>query len=417
MEFSLQSNKYIICKEMKQILSLLAIFFVSFLTLKSQEPDTTGSQYINTSESMLRNNSRLNIGGYGEVHFNKPFSKTQKELGTLDVHRIVMFLGYNFSSKTQFVSEIEFEYAKELWVEQAFLQQRINRYINFRAGLLLVPMGIINEYHEPTTFNGVERPLIDNRISLSTWREVGFGFSGNLMPVTMKYQLYLVGGLNGYDTKGVFSGSSGLREGRQKGSKAYVSSPALTGKIEFYGFKNLNLGVSGYFGKSQSRLYGKLPKENSVLMADADSSVVGISMIGVDARYNTGGLELRGQVYYTSISNTDQYNAFTTTGANKNDLGKAMLGYYAEAGYNVFKHFDGLDQEMIPFIRYEFYDTHQSVDPEATRNLTYKNTIITTGFTFKLNKKAVIKSDVQFTRSASSDQYNKVFSAGIGVMF
>lgn len=403
---------------MKNITCLLAIFLVSFVPLKSQQIDTTGSLYLNSADLMLRNNSRLNLGGYGEVHFNKPFSKNQKELGTLDVHRIVMFLGYSFSSKTQFVTEIEFEYAKELWVEQAFLQQRINRYINFRAGLLLVPMGIINEYHEPTTFNGVERPLIDNRLSLSTWREVGFGLSGNLLPLTMKYQLYLVGGLNGYDTKGVFNGSSGLREGRQKGSKAYASSPALTGKVEYYGIKNLNLGLSGYFGKSQSKLYGKLPKDNSVLTTGADSSVVGISMIGADARFNTGGLEVRGQVYFTSISNTGQYNVFTATGATNNDLGKSMFGYYAEAGYNIFKHIDGLDQEMIPFIRYEYYDTHHSIDSEATRNLNYKNTIITTGVTFKLNKKAVIKTDVQFTRSAAaSHQYNKVFNAGIGVMF
>lgn len=403
--------------EMKKITGLLSFFLLAFLTLEAQETDSTGSKYLNSAEMMLINNSGLNIGGYGEVHFNKPFTSGQEDLSTLDVHRIVMFLGYNFNSKTQFVSEIEFEYAKELWVEQAFLQHRINRYITLRAGLLLVPMGIINEYHEPTTFNGVERPIIDNRISPSTWREVGFGFSGNILPLTMKYQLYAVGGLNGYDTKGVFNGSSGLREGRQKGSKAYASSPALTGKVEFYGIKNLNVGLSGYFGKSQSKLYAKLPKDNSTLSARADSSVVGISMIGADARYQVMGLELRGQVYFTSISNTEQYNAFTGTGEANNDLGKAMLGYYAEAGYNVFRSVTGTEHELIPFIRYEFYDTHNSVEAETIKNLNYKNTIITTGLTWKLHQKAVIKTDVQFTKSASADQFTKVFNAGVGVMF
>lgn len=402
---------------MKKTISLLSILIMTCMTTRAQEPDTTGSEYINSAGLMLNEKNGLNIGGYGEVHFNQPFTKGQKNLSTLDVHRLVMFLGYNFSSKTQFVSEIEFEYAKELWVEQAFIQHRLNRYINLRAGLLLVPMGIINEYHEPTTFNGVERPVIDNRISLSTWREVGLGLSGNILPLTMKYQLYAVGGLNGYDTKGIFTGSSGLREGRQKGSKAYASSPALTGKVEYYGIKNLNIGLSGYFGKSQSRLYSKLPKDNETLTARADSSAVGISMIGADARYRLSGLELRGQVYYISITNTEQYNDFTSTGTGQNDLGKSMLGYYAEAGYNVFRSFSGMEQELIPFVRYEFYDMHNSVDGDVEKNLDYRNTIITAGLTFKLTQKAVIKTDVQFTKAASADLFNKVFNAGVGVMF
>lgn len=386
-------------------------------TIIAQKSDSTGTQYLNSAEIMLQNDGKLNIGGYGEVHYNQPISKDQKELGTLDVHRIVMFLGYNFSKKTQFVTEIEFEYAKELWVEQAFLQHRITKSVNLRAGLLLVPMGIINEYHEPTTFNGVERPGIDNRLSLSTWREIGFGISGNLMPATMKYQLYLVGGLNGYDTKAVFNGSSGLREGRQKGSRAYLTSPALTGKIEFYGIKNLNLGLSGYIGKSQSKLFAKLPDNDASLRANADSSVVGIAMVGADARFQLQGIEMRGQVYYTSFSNTGQYNIFTGTGTKYNDLGKSMLGYYVETGYNIFSLFRNIDHEFVPFIRYEFYNTHQSVDANISENMNYKITLITTGLTFRLNKKAVIKTDFQFVKSAAATDYSKVFNAGIGVMF
>ena len=77
------------------------------------------------------------------MHFNQPMNKGVKENGTLDLHRLVLFVGYNFTEKTQFISEIEFEYAKELWVEQAYLQHRLNKYINIKAGLILVPMGII----------------------------------------------------------------------------------------------------------------------------------------------------------------------------------------------------------------------------------------------------------------------------------
>jgi hypothetical protein len=366
---------------------------------------------------MLKSNSKLGIGGYGEVHYNQPLSKDQKELGTLDVHRLVMFLGYNFSKKTQFVSEIEYEYAKEVWMEQAFLQHNISRSVNLRAGLLLIPVGIINEYHEPTTFNGVERPVIDNRLGLSTWREVGIGLSGNLLPVTLKYQLYIVGGLNGYDTKAVFNGASGLREGRQKGSKAYVSSPAITGKVEYYGLRNLNIGLSGYMGKSQSKLYGKLPDDNTTMKQAADSSAVGIAIVSADARYKLKGLEMRGQIYYTAISNTLEYNRFTRTGSTNNDLGKSMTGYYFETGYNIFRLLENVDQELIPFIRYEFYNTHNSVDALTTVKPVYKNTIITAGLTFKLTDKSVLKSDLQFSKSAAAGEYSKIFNAGIGIMF
>jgi hypothetical protein len=278
-------------------------------------------------------------------------------------------------------------------------------------------MGIINEYHEPTTFNGVERPLIDNRLSLSTWREAGFGFSGNILPATLKYQLYAVGGLNGYDTKAVFNGSAGLREGRQKGSKAYVSSPAVTGKIEFYGIRNLNIGLSGYLSKSQSKLYGKLKDDDTNLKLKADSSVVGIAMFGADARFRFRGVEMRGQLYYTALSNSEQYNKFTGTGTSNNDLGKSMFGYYAEAGYNVLKLFSSIDQELVPFIRYEFYNTHHSVDQITTRNPNYKNNIISTGLTYRLHSGAVIKTDMQFIKSDLAEEYSKTFNAGIGVMF
>jgi len=392
------------------ILSLFILF--TTLLLEAQE-----SSYSNSVETMLNDDGKLGIGGYGEVHYNQPLVSEQKETGTADLHRMVMFLGYNFTKNTQFVSEIEFEFAKELWVEQAFLQHKISKHINLRAGLMLVPMGIINEYHEPVTFNGVERPLIDNRISLSTWREIGVGFSGNVLPVSMKYQLYVMNGLNGYDTKGMFTGAAGLREGRQKGSKAYVHSPSFSGKIEYYGIKSLNVGISGYLGKSQSKLFNKLHNDSIQMIARADSSVIGISMLGVDARYQINALELRGQFYINSFSNTLQYNKFTAVSGKNNDLGKSMIGYYFEAGYNIFRHIKETSQQLVPFVRYEYYNTHHSVDEETALNKSFENQIITTGITYKLNKNAVIKADLQFAKSASATEYKKVFNTGIGVMF
>ncbi len=392
------------------ILSILLLFSACYINAQD-------TPIFNSVEKMLNDDGKLGIGGYGEVHYNQPLSSDLKETGAVDLHRMVMFLGYNFTKNTQFISEIEFEYAKELWIEQAFLQHKIAKFINLRAGLMLVPMGIINEYHEPVTFNGVERPIIDNKISLSTWREIGAGFSGNVLPVSLKYQLYVMNGLNGYDSKGLFTGAAGLREGRQKGSKAYIHSPSFSGKIEYYGIKSLNIGISGYTGKSQSKLFNKLHEDSTQMIARADSSVIGISMLGVDARYQFNALELRGQFYVNSFSNTLEYNKFTSVNGKNNDLGKSMIGYYVEAGYNIFRHIKETTQQLVPFVRYEYYNTHNSVDAETTQNKAYDNQSITTGITYKLNKNAVIKADLQFAKSASATDYKKVFNTGIGVMF
>lgn len=391
--------------------------FLLFLTLVLSLQAQNSNIYKNSAEKILDSNGKLMIGGYGEVHYNQPFSSDIRSNGTLDVHRMVLMVGYNFNAKTQFVSEIEFEHVSEVYIEQAFLQHKVNNLINLRAGLLLIPMGIVNEYHEPTTFNGVERPLVDSKISPSTWREIGFGLSGNSIDASLKYQAYLVNGFNGYNGKGNLSGKNGFRNGRQKGAESFISSPNFTAKLEYYGVRNLNIGLSGYFGKTQSTLYNGIQKSNAAALAKADSSVVGISMLGADARYTLGGLQLRGQYYYASISNTDQYNSFTTVNSIKNDLGSALSGYYVEAGYNVLRSFTNVPTELIPFIRYEQYNTHASTAGTLIQNKAYHSQAITTGLTYKLAKGAVVKTDLQLVKAESATEYSKVWNVGVGVMF
>jgi len=397
---------------MRNTYIIVGLILFTFNKLYAQ--DNINNTYLNSAEQLLIGKPGLSLGGYGEVHYIQPIKNNQFNEGTLDVHRIVMFLGYNFNKKTQFVSEIEFEYAKELWVEQAFLQHNLHKYIQFRAGLLLIPMGIINEYHEPTTFNGVERPIIDNKIAPSTWREIGAGFAGALPMIQMKYQAYIVNGLSSYNNGAVFSGSKTLREGRQKGSKSFIYQANFSGKIEYYGIHGLNLGLSGYFGPSQSNLYKNLSKDSLHLIARADSSVINIGMYGFDARYQHAGLQLRGQFYLTSLGNTKQYNQFTGKPGKPNDLGKTMIGYYVEAAYNIFQHYEETNYKLYPFLRYQFYNSHHKA---SIINNAYNNTIFTSGITFHLTKGAVIKADIDWAKSKNLDQYNKKFNAGFGVMF
>jgi hypothetical protein len=112
-----------------------------------------------------------------------------------------------------------------------------------------------------------------------------------------------------------------------------------------------------------------------------------------------------------------EYNRFTRTGNTYNDLGKSMTGFYLETGYNIFRLLENVNQELIPFIRYEFYNTHNSVDALTIVKPVYRNTIITAGLTYKLTEKAVLKSDMQYSKSGAADEYSKVFNAGIGIMF
>lgn len=401
---------------MKGLLLILIMLTASLFTF-AQESENVSNQYTNSANNLLLTDSKLVVGGYGEVHYNQPMSGSTYNNGKLDVHRIVMLLGYNFNEKTQFISEIEFEHVSEVYIEQAFLNYKLNNAINFRGGLMLVPMGIVNEYHEPTTFNGVERPLIDNTIAPTTWREIGLGITGTILPVSMKYQAYLMNGFNGYNGSAKLNGSKGLRSGRQKGAESYISSPNFAGKVEYFGIRGLNIGLSAYLGKTQSTLYDGLDTDDNAGIAAADSSVVGISMFGLDARYSLKGLQLRGQLYYSSLSNSDEYNEFTaSTSSSLNDLGSAMIGYYVEAGYNVLRSVN-TDKQLVSFVRYEFLNTHSSVENNISKNPSYEKTAITTGLTLALTKGAVVKTDIQFLKNAATDKYLKTFNAGIGVMF
>ncbi|MGD9558820.1 MAG: hypothetical protein AB7V25_17470 [Mangrovibacterium sp.] len=393
-------------------LVLIAIFRVA----GAQQTDAPQSAYSNIADKLLTSGSQLTIGGYGEVHFNQPLSSKTRMNGELDVHRMVMLFGYQFSERTRFVTELEFEHVSEVYVEQAFLQHKLSRAINLRAGLILIPMGIVNEYHEPTTFNGVERPLADSKIAPTTWREVGAGLTGTIRPASLKYQAYVVNGFNGYDGSARLNGNNGLRSGRQKGGESYISSPNFTGKLEYYGIRGLNVGLSGYFGDTQSTLYDGIDKDDDAALARADSSVVGMSMIGLDARYQIKGLQLRGQLYRMHLSNTNEYNTFTAKNGVPNDLGSLMTGYYVEAGYNVLRFVEKTETELIPFVRLEGYDTHAEVSG-ITRKDSYRKFAVTSGLTLKLARGAVLKSDLQLVKSGDSDSYEKVFNMGFGVMF
>ena len=389
---------------MKKVLLLLTICF-AFGVTKAQdqeEPQSIGTTILERIKS-----EKLSIGGYGEVHYNQQISGSTRYNGKMDVHRMVMFFGYQFNDKTSFVTEIEYEHVKELYVEQAFLNYNIKPNTSIRGGLMLVPMGIINEYHEPTTFNGVERPSVDKYIVPTTWREIGVGVTGRLANAPLKYQLYIMNGFNGFDGSGKLRGSDGLRKGRQKGAESTFTSPSLSAKVDFYGVKGLNLGVSGYFGKTQSSEFNGLDKDDDFAEAVADSTRVGISMLGLDARYTIDALKLKGQYIHSFISDVKEYNDKTGQ-----DLGEQMRGYYIEAGYDLLH---GKKQSLVPFIRYENYNTHHKVDG-ITANKAYDREDWFVGLSYHLAKGAVVKVDYQRFKDGNDLKKNFI-NCGVGVWF
>lgn len=351
------------------------------------------------------------IGSYGEAHYNQAIDPDKFQPGKIDLHRIITYLGYRFNERLQFFSEIEFEHTNEIYVEQAFLNYRFNDRLNFKTGVILVPMGYVNEFHEPTLFNGVERPNVDKYILPSTWREVGAGFQGLFKKSSLKYQLYVLNGFNAYTGGARLSGSQGIRGARQGGDESSLRTPSLTGKLSYYGINRLLIEASGYVGKTESSLYNGLDRNNEQAIAKADSSVVGISMLGLNVTYTLKNLQFRGQGVYTAISNTDQYNALS--GAN---VANGIIGSYAELSYTADLKKDKY-LKLIPFVRYEYYDTHFSVDDNITRNKAYAREEILVGVGLKPAPGVIFKMDYQAVRTKFDNKFNSILNVGFGYWF
>jgi hypothetical protein len=388
---------------MKKVIFLVITILTTSFGFSQSTQSNQLSPLVNTSQRLLDSSKdqRLTIGGYGEIHYNQP----ENANGTLDVHRVVMMLGYKFNDKTQFITEIEYEHVKEVYIEQAFVNYNVADNVSLRGGLMLVPMGIVNEYHEPTTFNGVERPGVDKSIIPSTWREIGVGVNGRVDDASLKYQAYV---MNGFTSGAIgnphLGGKHGLRSGRQKGAKSTINKPNFSAKVDYYGIAGLKLGLAGYFGHSQAA-----DETNDVLGSD-----VGINMIGLDARYVNQRFSARGQFIQTYINGAEAYNNYYK-GTDSSDLADEMNGWYVEGAYNLLPLTH--QQELTAFVRYENYDTHVAVSG-LTEDLAYDRTDITTGLTYMIAPGVAVKGDYQWFDNASDG--NKVkgqMNFGIGVWF
>ncbi|MRI01994.1 hypothetical protein GH721_15730 [Kriegella sp. EG-1] len=386
-------------------LSFLLVSSFVFAQTKIDSIALNPQSQLNSAQRLLSGNyaSTVTVSAYAEIAYNQP----ESDNATLDIPRMVLLFGYRFNEKAQFVTEVEMEHIRLLVIEQAFVNYNVANNVNLRGGLMLVPMGIINEFHEPTTFNGTDRPSVDRYIVPTTWREIGVGVSGNFNDLSLGYQAYVFNGFKTIEAdglggiSGLLQGSDGLRSGRQSGALSTMDSPTFSAKLDYYGIAGLRLGLSTYFGQTQAS------DEFEVL----EGSNIGVSMFGLDARYAYQRFAARGQFIYNSLSDTDAYNILTGK-----DLGSALMGYYVEGSYNLLTA--NKKQKLFVFARFENYDTHADTAGDLEQNPLYDRTDVTTGLSYHIAPGVVLKGDYQFKSNAlnGSDVDNQL-NFGIGVWF
>ncbi|MBW2211938.1 MAG: hypothetical protein JRG67_13015 [Deltaproteobacteria bacterium] len=361
-------------------------------------------------QGRMRREQKTTIGGYGELHLNMVKPEDESFSSRLDLHRFVLFFAHRFNDRFQFYSEVELEHAfvaesggvaipGSFQIEQAFIDWRLlkdtSEALYLRAGVILVPMGVINQWHEPPIFNGVERPQVDRVIIPTTWREGGVGIWGQPKE-EVRYEFYVMGGL---DANG-FSGSSGLRGGRLKVTQAVLNGPAFVGRLEWEPILGMVLGVSPYFG-----LAG--PRE----LAGVNVKVGGISG---DWRVLRKGFESRALIAYFHVRDTDALRVIPPGETlPTSTVGSNLFGAYGELGYNVLYYVD-TEMALVPFVRVDYYDTtFQESDPNFNLPAFVVPTI---GLTYRPIPQVVFKFDYQYERPSSGAIANR-WNVGMGYMF
>jgi hypothetical protein len=361
------------------------------------------------------------IGGYGQFNLNAlRIGPAGNEYDvTANVRRLVLFVAHPITNAIRVYSEFEWENAiacsscdGSVEVEQAFLEWNlIGRALSLRAGLLLVPMGIVNQWHEPPVFHGVDRPAVDTFIIPTTWRELGLGFAGQLSE-TWRYELYFTTTLDPLRLD-----SSGLGAALEQGSLAKANAFAVTGRMELEpllgivagaSFFASDLGGNGdYFGRRGNARDLSLP-------------LLGYAL---DARVRRLGMEARAvwsQFYMPNAG--DLLGAFRDDGSplfpNVDATGpipELVEGGYFEVAYNTL-FWLRTGQELLAFARFETYDTQAEVPDGYDKQPELDVSEYTFGLTYRPLPQLVWKADLQLRdRRLGLDELQ--INAGFGYMF
>jgi len=326
---------------------------------------------IDVVESTMSQQSTSNssFGGYGEMHYNNFEDKK-----TLDLHRFVLFFGHDFNDSTRFFSELEVEHAfiqggegGEVAIEQAYIEHDLSDTTSLKVGMFLVPVGLMNETHEPPTFYGVERNLIEKNIIPTTWREGGVN-------LTIKPQQGLAFDLG--VSSGLYVDSSyKIRGGRQQLFKANADSLAYTGRVKYSATPGLELAATLQY------------------QTDITQGAEGVSatLIEAHAVYQNEAFTLKAL-----------YAGWDVDSDDAKALGRdEQTGYYIEPSYK-------MNEKLGFFARFGAYDNEAGISADTE----IKQTNV--GLNYWLHENVVVKFDIE---SVSGAKDGNGFNLGMGYMF
>lgn len=354
------------------------------------------------ASKIYRSGNGFSFGGYGEMvyhDYDDPGATSE-----LDFLRAVLYTGYKFNDRVLFNSELEVEHAKvegdegEVALEFAYLDFRLRPEANVRAGLLLMPFGLVNEMHEPTAFLGVNRPSVERSIIPATWRENGAGLYGDVGPVS--YRAYVV---TGFDAEG-FS-ASGIRGGRQEGAEAAAEDLGFVGRVDWAPVEGLLFGGSFYAGNSGQGL--ETPSGENI------EAPVDMFELHGDARIR--GWWLRALWVDGSVGDVSQLNeSLGLTGSES--IGESFGGWYAEVGYDLATVVSMGQMSVTPFVRYESLDTQKDVPSGFSANPANDREILTFGVSWKPIPQTVFKIDYQNIDNEAGTGVDQL-NLGLGYIF
>ncbi len=328
---------------------------------------------------------RTHIGSYGEMHYNnlEDQNDTGKDKNEIDFHRFVLFLGHDFTETTRMFSEVELEHSiagddqnGEVELEQAYIEHDLNSTTHMKAGLFLIPVGLLNQTHEPTTFYGVERNRVETNIIPTTWWEGGLALNGEIVP-GWSYDTAFTSGLKLNADEGQFK----IRDGRQKVSEADASDPAYTANLKYTGVAGLELGATVQY---QQDLY------QGEYLDDIDAM-----LYSAHASWRTGPFGLRAVAASWDINNA--INAIKD-GADQQE------GWYLEPSWL-------LQRDLGIFARYSEWDNQAG----GAGDTQFSEWDI--GLNYWLVENVVLKADHQFQDAPDGQPELEGLNLGVGFNF
>ncbi len=349
----------------------------------------------------------VSIGGYGEVLYERFAEETESNAASgrtdaFDALRAILYLGYKFNDRILFNSELEWEHGStgsggEASIEFAYVDYLLTPSVGLRGGLLLVPMGITNELHEPPTFLGTTRPLVEQAIIPTTWRANGLGFFGQ--NGGFAYRAYAITSLDA----GLGFSAAGLRGGRQKGARERAEDFSFVGRLDYTGVPGLLVGGSGLIGQTgQGRLVSgaEVDGTTTILEAHADLAL--------------GGLDARGLYAIANVDDVAELNALRNlTGAGS--IGEQMTGGYIQLGYDVLATLE-TSHELSPYVRYETLNTQAEVPTGFSASPATDRTAWLIGTMWKPISEVAVKVDYQIHKNQAQTGVNQL-NAGLSYLF